>query len=116
MSSWDIPVGGHEGFMRLALAQAMRSPVSDKKYCVGAVLVDGDTGHVLGSGYSCQYPDDLGGHFAECCCFIEFSSKHGLSPHEVVSFLPRCTLLYTTMEPGNDRLGGGDGCVMFLLP
>lgn len=116
MSSCGELVLEHKDFMRLALAQAKLSPVSVDKYCVGAVLVDGDTSHVLSSGYSCQYGDDLGGHFAECCCFIRFSLERGLFADEVADALPQNTLLYTTMEPGNTRLNGGDGCVSFMLP
>jgi pyrimidine deaminase RibD-like protein len=52
----SFPVGHHASFMEYAIEQAQKSPPAGTKFCVGAVLVDEDTGNVLSTGYSLEYP------------------------------------------------------------
>lgn len=53
--------GDHEAFMEYALEQAQKSPPAPNKFCVGAALVDGDSGEVLSIGYSIEFPRDYQG-------------------------------------------------------
>lgn len=53
-----FPVKDHGAFMNFALAQALRSPEAKNKFCVAAIIVDEETGQVLSTGYSLEYPRD----------------------------------------------------------
>jgi pyrimidine deaminase RibD-like protein len=114
MTSKEVMLGDHRAYMRLAMAEAMKSVPSSRKFSVGAVLVDGTSGEVLSSGYSCEYGDGGGGHFAECCCYIKLMRQHGVSEQDLARVLPANCVLYKTMEPGNARLGDGGGCASLL--
>ena len=104
--------------MDYAVQLAMISPRSPDKFCVGAVLANGDTNTILATGYSLEMPGDMegdpGSTHAEQCCFIKFSQQHGLpaarAEDHIGAVLPGNTVLYTTMEPCNERLSGNRTC------
>lgn len=112
-------VGDHEAFMEFALIQAQRSPPAANKFCVGAILVDADSGEVLSTGFSLEYPQDYKGDpgttHAEQCCFIKIADEHNLPEERIHEVLPANTALYTTMEPCNERLSGNMTCVTRIL-
>ncbi|KAF5560597.1 hypothetical protein FPHYL_6565 [Fusarium phyllophilum] len=112
-------VGDHEAFMEYALAQAKKSPPAGNKFCVGAVLVDAAKGRVLSTGYSLEYPRDYKGDpgttHAEQCCFIKIADEHNLPEERIHEVLPPDTVLYTTMEPCNERLSGNVTCATRIL-
>ena len=104
--------------MEYAAEVARHSPPGPDKFCVGAVLVDGDTGEILSTGYSIELPGymegDSGSTHAEQCCFIKVAQKHGLpavrAEEHIADVLPPNPVLYTTMEPCNARLSGNRTC------
>ena len=112
-------VGDHEAFMKYALDVARKSPPAANKFCVGAVLVDEDKGEVLSTGYSLEYPRDYKGDrgttHAEQCCFIKISDKYNLPEERLGEVLPPNTVLYTTMEPCNERLSGNTTCATRII-
>lgn len=109
----------HEAFMELAFAEAQKSAPASTKFCVGAVLVDQDTGQVLSTGYSLEYPRDYTGDkgttHAEQCCFIKFVDQHDIAEERIGSVLPPNTVLYATMEPCGERLSGNMTCTERIL-
>ncbi|KAJ0119715.1 hypothetical protein J7T55_013918 [Diaporthe amygdali] len=110
-----ISPGEHSRFMLHALEKAALSPPAPTKFCVGACLVNADTGEVLSTGYSQELPGDRpgdpGSTHAEHCCFIKISEQHGIPEGRIRDVLPKNTVLYTTMEPCNSRLSGNKCCV-----
>lgn len=118
-----ITAGDHKGYMEYALAKARLSPPAATKFCVGAVLVDADKNEILSTGFSMELPGntsaDPGNTHAEQCCLIKVALKHGLpaeKPEDWIGHvLPPNTLLYTTMEPCNERLSGNRTCVERIL-
>lgn len=110
-----IPPGEHRRFMLHALEKAALSPPAPTKFCVGACLINADTGEVLSTGYSQELPGDRpgdpGNTHAEHCCFIKISDRHGIPEARIGEVLPKNTALYTTMEPCNSRLSGNKSCV-----
>ncbi|KAK0102073.1 hypothetical protein ONS95_001128 [Cadophora gregata] len=114
-----IAAGNHEGYMEYALEQARHSPPAPTKFCVGAVLVDADENKILSTGWSLELPDnnpeDPGKTHAEQCCFIKVGQEHNLPEARLCEVLPRNTILYTTMEPCNERLSGNKPCVDRIL-
>lgn len=115
----SFPVRDHEAFMEFAIEQALKSPPGKDKFCVGAALVDEDKGQVLSTGYSLEYPRDYKGDpgttHAEQCCFIKIADRHGLREQDIGQVLPPNTVLYTTMEPCNERLSGNMTCATRIL-
>lgn len=115
----SFPVRDHDAFMEFAIEQARKSPPGKDKFCVGAVLVDEDKGQVLSTGYSLEYPRDYKGDpgttHAEQCCFIKIADQHDLPEQEIGQVLPPNTVLYTTMEPCNERLSGNMTCATRIL-
>lgn len=115
----SFAVRDHEAFMNYAIEQACKSPPAGNKFCVGAVLVDEDKGQVLSTGYSLEYPSDYMGDpgttHAEQCCFIKIADKHNVPEQLIVDVLPPNTVLYTTMEPCNERLSGNMTCTTRIL-
>lgn len=102
-----------EAYMRLALAEARKSPPSASKFSVGAVLVSPSSSPtILATGYSLELP---GNTHAEQCCILKYAAHHGVPESEVGRFLPVDTELYTTMEPCNARLSGNRPCVDTIL-
>ena len=110
-----IAPADHQGYMEHALQQARLSPPAPTKFCVGAVLVDGDSGEIISTGYSMELPGDRpgdpGNTHAEHCCFIKVAEAHQLPEEKIGAVLPKNTVLYTTMEPCNERLSGNRTCV-----
>lgn len=110
-----IAPGEHNRFMLHALEKAALSPPAPTKFCVGACLVNADTGEILSTGYSEELPRDRpgdpGSTHAEHCCFIKISDQHSIPEARIGEVLPKNTVLYTTMEPCNSRLSGNKCCV-----
>ncbi|KAK3940611.1 cytidine deaminase-like protein [Diplogelasinospora grovesii] len=121
-SKSDSPViasGDHKAYMQYAIEQARLSPPGPTKFCVGAVLVDASKNEILSTGYSQELPGDRPGDpgttHAEHCCFIKVADKHGIPDADIDTVLPPNTVLYTTMEPCNERLTGNRTCVDRIL-
>ncbi|AEO64413.1 uncharacterized protein THITE_123781 [Thermothielavioides terrestris NRRL 8126] len=114
-----IAPGDHKAYMRYAVEQARLSPPSPSKFCVGAVLVDADKNEILSTGYSEELPRDRpgdpGSTHAEHCCFIKIADRYGIHDFDIAKVLPQNTVLYTTMEPCNERLSGNRTCVERIL-
>ena len=114
-----IAANDHKAYMEYALEKARLSPPSPTKFCVGAVLVDADKNEILSTGYSWELSGDRAGDpgttHAEQCCFIKIADKHNLPEERIGEVLPRNTVLYTTMEPCNERLSGSRTCVERIL-
>ncbi|OJD40355.1 cytidine deaminase-like protein [Diplodia corticola] len=102
----------HSAYMRLALAEAKKSPPKPTNFCVGAVLVDESDGSILATGYTLELE---GNTHAEQCALQKFASAHGLSEDRVGEALPAHTAIYTTMEPCGVRLSGNLPCVDRIL-
>ncbi|KAJ0403557.1 hypothetical protein P43SY_009005 [Pythium insidiosum] len=87
-----------EHFMRLAIAEAHKSPPAEKAFCVGCVVVR--DGVVLATGFSRELP---GNTHAEQVALTK------------LSFDARDATVYTTMEPCSVRLSGNTPCVQSCL-
>jgi pyrimidine deaminase RibD-like protein len=127
--------------MRLALAEARRSPPKPTNFCVGAVLVAHDStpaAEILVTGYTLECS---GNTHAEQSCFIKLAERYNCSvedlgeklaslPSSSTSFSSRrdnnsndilnddgsgVLALYTTMEPCNQRSVGNTPCVDRIL-
>ena len=107
-----VASGDHKGYMKYALEQARRSPPLPTNFCVGAVLVDADRNEILSTGYTLELP---GNTHAEQCCFIKVAQAHHVPEERLSEVLPRNAVLYTTMEPCNQRLSGNKTCVERIL-
>ena len=94
-------MSNHDRYMGLAVELAHKSEAVDSAYCVGCVIVDGNTLEVLSTGFSRQLPGNT--HAEECA----------------LATLPRTVapgaILYTTMEPCSKRLSGKACCVARIL-
>ncbi|KAI3398348.1 hypothetical protein diail_9440 [Diaporthe ilicicola] len=110
----------HNSFMLYALKKAALSPPAPTKFCVGACLVNGDTGEILSTGYSQELPGDRpgdpGNTHAERCCFIKISeslrpARNPRGPHRRGSAGEHGSVHVATMEPCNSRLSGKKCCV-----
>ncbi|KAM7201151.1 Cytidine deaminase-like protein [Rhypophila sp. PSN 637] len=115
----NIAPGDHKSYMLYAVEQARLSPPSPSKFCVGAVLVDADKNEVLSTGYSEELPGNRpnypGSIHAEHCCFIQIGDAHEMSDFYIAKVLPPTTVLYTTMEPCNERLNGNRTCTERII-
>lgn len=116
----SISAGDHKAYMEYATEIARLSPPSSNKFCVGAVLVDADSSKILSTGFSLEFPrdylGDLGTTHAEQCCLIKISlGNDGLPESRLGEVLPPNTVLYTTMEPCNERLSGNKTCVERIM-
>lgn len=103
-----VDVVDHKALMQDALEEAKQSPPKPSNFCVGALLVDLETGEVLSRGYTLEVE---GNTHAEQCCLIKLAQAHGLPEERVGEVLPPNTAIYTTMEPCNMRLSGSLPCV-----
>ena len=109
----------HALYMSLALNLARNSPPKPTNFCVGACLVspytvDGYARYsVLSTGYTLEQP---GNTHAEQCCFIRLAAENERdSEYDIGPCLPDGTVLYTTMEPCNQRSVGNLPCVDRIL-
>lgn len=102
----------HQELMKEALEEAKKSPPKPSNYCVGALLVDLETGEVLSRGYTLEVE---GNTHAEQCCLIKLAQAHDLPEERVGEVLPPDTAVFTTMEPCNLRLSGSLPCVDRIL-
>lgn len=106
------------GFMKYAAKRGRLGSPEPGKFCVGAVLADGDTGKILSTGYYLEFPADKDGDkgttHAEQCCFMKVAQQHGLptarAEEHIKDVLPKNTILYTTMEPCRARSHGARPC------
>lgn len=108
----EIAAGDHQGYMRLALSLATKSPPKPTNYRVGAVMVDTDTNEVLATGYTLELP---GNTHAEQCCIEKLSQKYTVTGTHLGEALPDAVALYTTVEPCSQRLSGNTPCVDRIL-
>ena len=101
-------------YMRLALQEARKSPPKPTNFCVGACLVDEAEGSssFVESGYTLECE---GNTHAEQCCFIKLSHRYRCTEDQLGHYLPKHTVLYTTMEPCNKRSVGNLPCVDRIL-
>ena len=115
----NIAANDHRAYMEFALEKARLSPPGPDKFCVGACLVDADANRVISTGFSLELPrdsgDDPGSTHAEQCCFIKVAREHHIPEDSIGKVLPKNTVLYTTMEPCNERLSGSRSCVERIL-
>ncbi|KAJ4365349.1 hypothetical protein N0V85_009259 [Neurospora sp. IMI 360204] len=111
MSS-SIAPGDHQGYMRLALSLAQKSPPKPTNYRVGAVIVDVPSNTILATGYTLELE---GNTHAEQCCFMKLAQQHGVSEEKLSEVLPSNLALYTTVEPCSKRLSGNLPCVERVL-
>lgn len=127
---WNIAMSSldHGHYLRLALAEARKSPPKPTNFCIGAVLVSSSstaspTNHsdprVLVTGYTLECP---GNTHAEQSCFIKLASAWKIfydvpsAKPEILGYrLPEDTVLYTTMEPCNKRSPGNATCVERII-
>ena len=103
---YDIAANDHLGYMRLALDLAKKVMPKPTNFCVGAVLVDTGCNEVLSTGYTNELP---GNTHAEQCAIMKF--EQGTPPSDDESTL----VLYTTMEPCNQRASGNQPCTETIL-
>ncbi|KAI0483832.1 cytidine deaminase-like protein [Xylaria cf. heliscus] len=108
----EIMAGDHEGYMRLALSLATKSPPKPTNYRVGAVMVDAVTNEVLATGYTLEL---AGNTHAEQCCIEKLAQKHAVTGTHLGEVLPDAVILYTTVEPCSQRLSGNTPCVDRIL-
>lgn len=103
-------------YMNIALQEAKKSPPKPTNYCVGAVLVRGATSttpmSILVTGYTIECE---GNTHAEQCCFIKLANEMGCSVKDLGHHLSGHIILYTTMEPCNQRSVGNTPCVDRIL-
>ncbi|KAI1346224.1 cytidine deaminase-like protein [Xylaria sp. FL0043] len=108
----EITAGDHEGYMKLALSLASKSPPKPTNYRVGAVMVDIATNEVLATGYTLELP---GNTHAEQCCIEKLAQKYAATRTHLGEALPDAVALYTTVEPCSQRLSGNTPCVDRIL-
>lgn len=102
----------HTTYLRLALAEARKSPPKPTNFCVGACVVSAAEDELLVAGYTLECE---GNTHAEQSCFIKLAAKYACSEEELGWHLPTGTVLYTTMEPCNKRSIGNVPCVDRVL-
>ncbi len=102
----------HAAYMRLAMAEAQKSPPKPTNFRVGAVLVDESNDAILSTGYTLELP---GNTHAEQCCLAKYAASKGVLEEQVGLVLPPETVLYTTMEPCAKRLSGNMPCVERII-
>ena len=97
----------HEGYMQYAISLAKQAPPKPTNFRVGAVLVEEGTNRILTTGYTMELP---GNTHAEQCCTMKIEEnileKDGISGR---------LILYTTMEPCNNRASGNVPCTDTIL-
>ncbi|CZT14867.1 related to RIB2-DRAP deaminase [Ramularia collo-cygni] len=103
-------------YMRVALEEARKSPPKPTNYCVGALLLRAATSitppSILATGYTLECE---GNTHAEQCCFIKLAESLDCDVESLGSRMNGDILLYTTMEPCNQRSVGNLPCVDRIL-
>ena len=107
-----IKPGDHLAYMRKALSLAERSPPKPTNFRVGALLVDATENRILATGYTLERP---GNTHAEQCCLANFAEACNVSESSVADVLPAGCVLYTTVEPCEQRLSGNKPCVERII-
>ncbi|KAK7515277.1 cytidine deaminase-like protein [Phyllosticta citriasiana] len=102
----------HKAYMRLALAEALKSPPKHTNFCVGALLVDEGNGNILATGYTLELQ---GNTHAEQCALQKYAAANNVTEERIGDILPEQTVIYTTMEPCNFRLSGNLPCADRIL-
>jgi pyrimidine deaminase RibD-like protein len=110
----------HIHHLRLALSYALNSPPKPTNFRVGALLYSpSSTPQILSTGYTLECP---GNTHAEQNCFLKLASTHHIPPssdgtveERLGPLLPEDVVLYTTMEPCNQRSVGNLTCVERIL-
>lgn len=116
-------------YMRLALAEARRSPPKPTNFCVGACIVAAasSSSSAVSSSEASSFPPPLatgytleceGNTHAEQCCFLKLAAQYNCRVADLGAHLPESVLplaLYTTMEPCNKRSVGNTPCVDRVL-
>ena len=101
--------GDHQAYMKFALSLACKSPPRATNFCVGAVLVNESTNAIISTGYTLELP---GNTHAEQCCLSKASKEPRQSSEQSTSSR---IVLYTTMEPCNQRASQNVSCVDHIL-
>ena len=107
LTELSIASGDHQGYMEYALALAKKAPPMPTNFCVGAILVDQVTNHVLATGYTMELPGNM---HAEQCCLRKVEGRSMTNDMQ-----PEQWVLYTTMEPCNARASGNKPCTETIL-
>lgn len=115
----------HTHYLTLALTEARKSPPKPTNFCVGALLVSPSKTRtnfqatcstcdprILVTGYTLECP---GNTHAEQSCFIKLAKEYGCEEDELGESLPGDVVLYTTMEPCNERSVGNTPCTERIL-
>lgn len=68
MAETSEPSLDHHTYMRLAIAEAKKSPPKPSNFRVGALIVDASSGYVLTTSYTLELP---GNTHAEQVCLIK---------------------------------------------
>lgn len=112
----DIRPDDHQGYLKLALSLARKSPPKPSNFRVGALLVDTKSNKVLATGCTLELE---GNTHAEQCCFMKLAAEHDVPEEQLGDALATgespSLALYTTMEPCSKRLSGNLPCVERVL-
>jgi len=108
----SLDTSHHVACMRHALLLAQLAPRKSTNFCVGAVLIDVSSSHILSTGYSMELP---GNTHAEQCCLIKYQEKAGKVAPDKASSISQKLALYTTMEPCNKRASNNTSCTDTIL-
>lgn len=111
--SFSIAAGNHQSYMRLALTLARQAPPKPTNFCVGAVLVDQHANRILSTGYTMELPGNT--HAEQCCLAKHEEHTKSQDIEENQSAASQSLVLYTTMEPCNQRASGNVPCTETIL-
>jgi pyrimidine deaminase RibD-like protein len=98
--------------MRYAVSLAKNAPPKPTNFCVGAILVDEVSNHILSTGHTMELP---GNTHAEQCCLAKYEEEQASSGMEPYNTTSHKLVLYTTMEPCNKRASGNIPCTETIL-
>lgn len=107
----------HLHYLKLALAEAWKSPPKPSNFRVGCVIVsfeDSTSPSMISTGYTLELE---GNTHAEQCALTKLATSHDVSEVDLSSVLmPRLSaVLYTTLEPCGKRLSGNTPCVQRII-
>ena len=103
----SIVAKDHLAYMQYALSLAKKVLPKPTNFCVGAVLVEENANRIVSTGYTMELP---GNTHAEQCCLMKLGEH--VQNHDEAQ--PRL-VLYTTMEPCNQRASGNAPCTEAIL-